>query len=92
MAVDKYENLAVTAPRGPAGESCVLVYDRMGTPVGQLMRGKLVGEKFSELPVMEAQLDQVRMQSLIPTNTAFISCRNQFTTSTVFKHSMQKKL
>ena len=45
VAVDKYENLAVTAPRGPAGESCVLVYDRMGTPVGQLMRGKLVGEK-----------------------------------------------
>ena len=45
VSIDKYENLAVAAPRGPQGESCILIYDRLGTPIGQLMRGKLKGDK-----------------------------------------------
>jgi hypothetical protein len=45
VSIDKYENLAVAAPRGPSGESCILIYGRFGKPIGQLMRGRLKGDK-----------------------------------------------
>ena len=41
VGVDKYQNLAVCAPRLPASESCVLIYDRFGNGIGQLLRGRL---------------------------------------------------
>jgi DNA-binding beta-propeller fold protein YncE len=45
VAVDKFENIAIACARTPSTESCVLIYDRFGEGIGQLLRGSLKSEK-----------------------------------------------